>query len=337
MNDEFYEPSLEPEILEKVRKQRFSHEIAGVSSDNSSRLKEISLFDLERVNNLIKGSWDIHIHPGPDPFVTRIGDQIELAIDAYKSGMEGILFKSHHVSTAATVPLVKKALSLLIPEYKRESFKVYGGIVLNEWVGGINPEAVLVSARIGGKVVWPPTVDSSHYRKLLGESKGIDVLDNKGKVVPEMKEVLNIIAKGDLVFNMSCLSVREIFTLIEEATQLGVKRMNIVHPNHYSTLMTVEQMREASEIGVYIELTCGRFQPSICFSWDTFMKAYENIGPDKIIAASDNGIYDSFPPITAFRHFITGMLTRGIPDTDVETMIKTNPKKLLEGSGLGKF
>ena len=32
--------------------------------------------------------------------------------------------------------------------------------------------------------------------------------------------------------------------------------------------------------------------------------------------------------VKVFRAYITGMLTRGIPDKDVEKMVKTNAKKL---------
>ena len=37
---------------------------------------------------------------------------------------------------------------------------VYGGIVLNSPVGGANPDAVEVAARLGGRVVWMPTVSA---------------------------------------------------------------------------------------------------------------------------------------------------------------------------------
>jgi len=59
------------------------------------------------------------------------------------------------------------------------------------------------------------------------------------------------------------------------------------------------------------------------------METYKLIGPDKIICGSDNGEFDFYTPVVAFRAFITGMLTRDIPDQDVEKMVKTNARKLL--------
>ena len=43
------------------------------------------------------------------------------------------------------------------------STEVYGGIALNQWVGGINPYAVELCLRMGGRCVWFPTVSSSAH------------------------------------------------------------------------------------------------------------------------------------------------------------------------------
>ena len=329
MKEEIYEPSFEKEILEEIQKDRNASTIAGGMSGASSRIKAKTLFDTDRIEKLIHGSMDIHIHPGPDPFQARIGDQIDLAIDACWAGMKGILFKSHHVSTAATVPLVQKVINQWADEHSKSRLDVFGGTVLNYCVGGLNPEAVVVSARLGGRVIWPPNVDSSHYRKLIGMPGGIDILDANDKVVPEMREILSLIKEADLVLAMSCLGVKDVFYLIDEAKKIGVRRMSVIHPNHISSLMTVEQMKIAADKGAWIELTCDGLYPASAFSWDVFMEAYKVVGPDRIIAASDNGIYDAFTPIGAFKHFVTGMLTRGVPDKDVEKMIKVNPAELL--------
>jgi len=157
---------------------------------------------------------------------------------------------------------------------------------------------------------------------------GIDILDENDNVVPAMKEILSIIAEADLVLSMSCLGVKDVFYLIDEAKKQGVKRLNVVHPNQQTSLMTVEQMKIAADKGAYIELTCVDFQ-SGHFSWDVFMQAYNLMGADKIIASSDNGCFEFFTPVVAMRAYITGMLTHGIPDSDVGKMIKTNPKRLL--------
>ena len=331
MKEEIYEPSFEEDLIKEVRKLPGAFAIAGGKRGAESRIKDMPLFDLDRVEKLINGSVDAHIHAGPDPFVTRVGDQVDLAIEACEAGLKAVLFKTHHVSTAATAPLVQNAVNRWADEHGRKRLDVFGGTVLNYCVGGLNPEAVIVSARLGGRVIWPPNTDSRHYHQMIGLPGGIDILDENGKVVPAMREILGLIKEADMVLAMSCLGVKEVFYLIDEAKKIGVKskRLNVIHPNNYSSLMTAEQMKIAADKGAWIELTCDSFGPPINFSWDVFMEAYKTVGADRIIAATDVGIFRSWRPIAALRHFVTGMLTRGIPDSDVEKMIKTNPTELL--------
>ena len=324
-----YEPSLEKEVLEELRKDAPSMAIAGVLPPGVSPLKAAPLFDLDRVNKLMEGAIDIHIHNGPDPYTCRIGDTVDLALAACQAGMAGVNFgEPHHIPSGPLALMAEKVVNQWADEHGKKRIRCFGGVSLNYAVGGLNPAAVLASARIGAKVVWPPGTDSSHYHKMMGVSGGIDVLDENNNVVPAMKEILSIIAEGDLVLNMSCLGVKDVFCLIDEAKKLGVKRMNVVHPNQLTSLMTVEQMKIAADKGASIELCCVDFIPSH-FSWDVFMEVYKVVGADKIIASTDNGYFEFFTPVVAMRAYITGMLTRGIPDSDVEKMVKTNPKRLL--------
>ncbi len=329
MKEEIYEPSFEKEVLDAFREEGVSMAIAGVLPPGVSPLKAVPLFDLDRVNKLMEGAIDMHIHAGPDPYMRRIGDTIDLALAACQAGMGGVCFgEPHHVPTGPTALLAEKVVNQWAEEHGKKKIRCFGGVNLNYAVGGLNPAAVIASARIGAKVVWPPGVDSSHYYKLMGVPGGIDVLDENDNVVPAMKEILSIIAEGDLLLSMSCLGVKDVFYLIDEAKKQGVKRLNVVHPNELGSLMTVEQMKIAADKGANIELICFNFLPPE-FSWDVFMQVYNLVGADKMTASSDNGCFEALTPVVAMRTFITGMLTHGIPDSDVEKMVKTNPKQLL--------
>ena len=328
---EIYEPSIEKELLEHFRYPSAMQLMAHIFPPGVSRIKGAPVgtpeFDLDAIDRLMDGVIDAHIHPYPDPYVPRVGDQIDLAIAACQAGMSAVLFKCHQIPTAGTVPLVQKVLNQWADEHDKKRLDVFGGVVLNYAVGGLNPAAVEANARIGGRVVWTPTSDAGHFYYLCGKSGGIEVVDENGNVVPPMKEILSLIAEGDLVFNISCQWVRDVFCLIDEAKKIGVKRVNLVHPNHPSSLATVEQMKIASDKGSFIELT--RNYGSTSFSWDVFMKAYKLIGPDKIIGSTDAGYFNRATPVVAMRQYIIEMLLQGIPEEDVEKMVKTNPRELL--------
>src|SRR5215204_7625647 len=106
------------------------------------------------------GVIDMHVHSHPDVF-GRSMDDIDVATLAKAKGMRGIVLKNHVVTTADRAALVMK----VVP-----GIEVWGGIVLNKAVGGINPAAVEWMHRIyggRGKIVWLPTFDSDKHVKTL--------------------------------------------------------------------------------------------------------------------------------------------------------------------------
>src|SRR3954453_1404201 len=78
------------------------------------------------------GVIDMHVHSHPDVFGRNL-DDIDVAQLAKSKGMRGILLKNHISETASRAALVMK----VVP-----GIEVFGGIVLNNAVGGINPAAV---------------------------------------------------------------------------------------------------------------------------------------------------------------------------------------------------
>src|SRR4051812_40727043 len=79
-----------------------------------------------------QGAIDFHVHSEPDVF-GRSMDDIDVAVLASRKGMRGLVLKNHVTMTADRAVLVMK----IVP-----GIEVFGGIVLNNAVGGINPAAV---------------------------------------------------------------------------------------------------------------------------------------------------------------------------------------------------
>ena len=75
------------------------------------------------------GVIDMHVHSHPDVFGRNM-DDIDVAQLAKARGMRGIVLKNHVSETASRAALVMK----VVP-----GIEVFGGIVLNKAVGGINP------------------------------------------------------------------------------------------------------------------------------------------------------------------------------------------------------
>ena len=111
----------------------------------------------DRVEALLKGAFDFRIHTGPEPDGERRTDYLEAGRDAYEAEMAGFVLMKHRLPTA----LAAYALNRMYP-----GFHAVGSIVLNTSVGGLNPDAVEASAKLGAEVVWMPTQDAGEIRLL---------------------------------------------------------------------------------------------------------------------------------------------------------------------------
>ena len=106
----------------------------------------------ETIKGLLEGAFDTHIHSGPDVLPRKFED-FELARRFRDNKMGGFVLKSHYICTADRATLIRSAF----PEVQ-----AFGGLTLNNSVGGLNPLAVDIAGRLGNKVVWFPTVDSKN-------------------------------------------------------------------------------------------------------------------------------------------------------------------------------
>ena len=143
---------------------------------------------------------------------------------ARRKGLRGIVIKNHVVTTADRAALTMQQVP---------GIEVWGGIVLNKSVGGVNPAAVEWMHRMSGgrgKVVWLPTFDSDkHVKTLVDKNKsGLVVVEN-GKVTPETEEVLKIIARENLILATGHISAEEVLAVVKRAKELGVNNILITH------------------------------------------------------------------------------------------------------------
>jgi hypothetical protein len=285
-------------------------------------------FDMGRVWSLLDGAIDMHIHSGPDAYNARVYDDVEMAIQACQVGMKAVVFKCQSTPSSRSAYFVQKDINRWASEHGKKKLDVFGGVVLNYSVGGLNPEAVNVSCKVGGKFVWLPNMDASFHHKVMGIPGGIDVLDENDRVVPPLREILAMIAESDMILSLCHQGTKERFIIIDEAKKIGVKRIEICHPNQITAKMTIDQMKIAAEKGAYLSFSCAGFLP-LQWSWDEFMQATRIVGCEHLIASTDCGNVEFPSPLEAMRLMITGMLKRGIADKDVARIVKDNPGALL--------
>jgi len=279
---------------------------------------------------VLRGSIDFHLHFGPDTSPRRF-DVIETALNAREAGLRGIVLKNRSYPTAPLATLVQR----LVPD-----LSVFGGVCLEYNVGGLNLDAVEIAAKLGGKVVWMPVLDAKNsinlVRRVLGHKltgDGISIVDDKGKLVPEVVEIVKAIKEHDMVLATGHISAREIMCLADKALQLGLKKMVVTHAmSDYlsESILTPEERAELAGAGIVIEHTAWQVSPVGGKTRPEEVAAsIKREGVANCILSTDGGGVIHPTASEAMRMFIGSLLKSGLTEADLNCMVKTNPARLL--------
>lgn len=274
----------------------------------------------------VSGAIDIHVHTLPDDR-PRALDGIEAARQARDRGMRAIVLKNHYESTAGLTYVVRT----LVP-----NFEVFGGIDLNLTVGGINPAAVEHMTRVTGgfgRIVWMPTFDAENQVRFSKEKRLFVSVSRNGALLPEVGQVIALIAKHNLVLATGHSSSEEVLMLLREAQRQGVRRMVVTHAMNPPIGMTVPQMQEAAKLGAFLEFVgSSPVSADARERYDRFADAIRKVGPAFCILSSDLGQMGNPLPVDGFGAFLVALRQRGFTQQEIDRMSKENPAKVL---GLG--
>ncbi len=282
----------------------------------------------------ISGAVDLHCHPYPDLF-PRLADDFDIVRAARDAGMKAIVLKCHHENTVSRAYLVQR----VVP-----GIRVYGGIVLNYYVGGLNPAAVEASLRLGGKEVWMPTVDAGYHAEVHGgtggydqqqggrsQAEGIWVADQEGKLQPGVKEILELAAEHGAILGTCHLAPREIVALVREARSVGVEKIVITHPYFRVPNIDLSTLEEVARMGAMPEFGYCTVSPAWQYAAvDKIAASVERIGASRCLLVSDTGQRHNPLPSEALRIFAQTVFEKGIPLDQVTRMITQNPLDLLD-------
>jgi hypothetical protein len=280
------------------------------------------------------GVIDMHVHSHPDVFGRNM-DDIDVAQLAKARGMRGIVLKNHVAETASRAALVMK----VVP-----GVEVFGGVVLNKAVGGINPDAVEWMHRTyggRGRMVWLPTFEADKHVKTLSrpDAVGLTVAPN-GQVTPEMEAILKIIARENLVLATGHVHPEEVVAVVKRGRELGVKNILVTHGFTNVPGLTMAQAKEVTEMGAVIEVCFLQFLagPNAPLAFLTHWtqvnakhvaQAVKELGARSLLISSDLGQSGNMVHPDGIETAIAAMKSEGISDADIDTMLRKNPARLL--------
>ena len=249
----------------------------------------------ERARELVRGGVDYHVHIAPD-FVSRRITDVQLARRCLQTGQAGFGLKSHYSSTAERAQVVAEAVP---------GVTVLGAITLNRSVGGLNPLAVEIAAREGARIVWFPTVSS----------------------VNEQHEVLEVVARHQMVLCTGHLSRDEIFALVDAAVGAGIETIVVTHPEFPSQSVAPDDQIELARKGALLE-RCFTTTHTGKAPWERFYEATRAVGPEHTVWSSDLGQNFNPPVEDGLALMADRFLAAGFSEDDVRTMAVANTRRV---------
>jgi hypothetical protein len=270
----------------------------------------------------LEGAIDLHIHTAPDVRPRRM-DAIDAAREAAAAGMCAIVLKAHYGMTAGLAALVER----VVP-----GIRVFGGVVLNEAVGGLNPVAVETALQLGARVIWMPTLSAAQHLRFLGHAgDGLRILDEARRIKPEVEEILRLVAQHDRILATGHLSVEEIVRLIPAAQAAGVRRLVITHPEHPVVGMPIRLQQELARRGAFFERCfASTLLPEHSVPMAAIISAIRQVGPETTVLATDLGQPENPSPVEGLRAYLQALHGAGFRAGEIDRMVRWNSAWLLD-------
>lgn len=298
------------------------------------------VFDFAPVTELRAGAIDLHCHVNPHvrPEI-HAQSALEYAHQAAAAGMQAIVLKDIGPPTTGTAAVVNAEVGGL---------QVFGSLVLNRCNGGLNPQAVWTALGHGdgARIVYMPTGDSLHHVRRrerfyagvnppLSPGDAITILHG-GALVPEVHEILDLMARADRCLATAHLSPAEVMALVPAAREHGIRKIIVSHALWKMLGFSRDQLRQLADWGALLEVEFCTYTPLMYFIHDEppldlryAVETIRAIGADRMFISSDLGQVYAPVPVEGYRMFLAAFLKCGLTIKEIRVMTHDNPATLL--------
>ncbi len=175
-------------------------------------------------------------------------------------------------------------------------------------------------------------VDSYHHRRVVYDDwsgAGIKLLDEKGKVFPQLAEVLRICADQDLILASGHYPYSDTKVVMEEAKRVGVKRMEIIHPAHIHSKTLISEMKEAASEGIKLMLSgLGTTTFPLHETGPVYaVRIIKEVGADHLVYGSDYGQVHNPTHLVGTEWTIKLLLAYGATKEEIKKVFQTTPAR----------
>ena len=291
---------------------------------------------MQQAQQLLKGAYDLHIHLGPS-VIPRSIDMFDALAEADSVGMAGLVAKDHQLPTTAAAILANTHHEGV------NGCELFSSIVLNNFVGGLNPMAVEAEIRLGAKVVWLPTIHAANHIAYYGGtewnhlkasaplprvSAGITACDSGGELLPAMRRIIEIVAEHGVCLATGHLHPAEATLICRAAVNAGVKRVVLTHPDFETQAIPLATQIELAALGVMIEKTA----IPVTLGHVTIADVAESInaiGAERCLIATDFGQCDNPAVPIGLLAFMEVLHENDVSLESLGRMVKNNARYML--------
>ena len=280
--------------------------------------------------DLLAGAIDLHVHAAPDVVARRV-DDIALAGALREAGAGGAVLKSHVEPTAGRAFLARRAVP---------GAALFGGLVLNRSVGGLNPAAVEAFASTAdglGRIVWLPTRDAEHEVRVKRRANATVAVARDGRPVDAFHDVADVIAATDRVLATGHVAPEEALLLLGEARARGCRRLLVTHVTAPISDYSLEQLDRAVDLGALLEVSARnvhvaergelRVDAGRVARMAEVVRRY---GAGRVVLSSDLGDPAYPAPLAGIAAAARALLEAGIDETLLHAALVETPRALLD-------
>lgn len=289
--------------------------------------------------DLVAGAVDSHVHCCPH-INTRTVTVFDAVRQAAGAGMRAIGLMDVFANSSGLAALAMRELGHL-------GIEVFGGIILEPYVGGISLRSVETALGMGyghggARFVSLPCHHTAFVAR--SENRGPAYIESclaipeAGPMPGELEAIMARCAEADVVFNTGHLDGPEHVRVVEAARRAGVRR--ILVPAGYlaeDAALEVVALGGVLEFSFFvlshatavpqtmIDKEYHRFAP---VSLERVVSIISGAGAANVILSSDSGALVLPPPIEALREMLVMMVSSGIAQEDVAQMSRDTPARV---------
>ncbi len=173
-----------------------------------------------------------------------------------------------------------------------------------------------------------PTHDSEFEVKYLKESRPYVRVSKDGVLLPEVLQVLDLIAQYKLTLATGHVSPTEMLQIVDEAKKRGVDRIIITHPDlgPQFTNPTTDELKKAVADGAYAEIVATSLNGK---NPQPFIDMIKTLGPAHCVISTDSGLVGTPNHADALVMAANVLRKAKFSEADLNVMFKKNPAVVL--------